>query len=98
MCLRPIFYSFEIIDCTKLLFDYICACGLDFRVLKLLVLHSFYLILHVPAAYILDFWNYCPMTLCEFEIIGSTKLSFDYICVCGLDFGVLKLLFYKALT
>ena len=43
--------SFKTIDSTK-------SCGLDFRVLKLLVLQSFYLIIHVPAAYILEFWNY----------------------------------------
>ena len=31
-------------------FDYICVRGLDFRDLKVLVLQSFYLIIHVPAA------------------------------------------------
>ena len=58
MSLRPIFQSFEIIGFTKILLDYICVCGLDFRVLKLLVLQRFHSIISVPSAYIWKFWNY----------------------------------------
>ena len=46
--------SFEIIDFTKLLLDYSCACGLYFKVLELFVLQTFYLIIFVPATQMLE--------------------------------------------
>ena len=69
----------ELLLILKSLFDYICACDLDFRILKLLVLQSFYLIIHVSAAYILEFWNYW----------FHKEISCEYICACGLDIAVI---------
>ena len=77
----------------KSCFDYICACNLDFRDLKVLVLQRFcwlYLCLRSLYQYL------CLRPRCwSHELIGSEDLLFDYFCACGLDFIVLNLLVLK---